>query len=466
MKRIKKWKPLGIIRFTNILLWLIYVLSKFPRICSFLLYSLRPFYEPVKETWLNKKIRYGLLTVGGGLHSPDVLKAYGYGAKAIFDNFREVERSAASAKPIVWVEWILNAEMLEAFNVTSFCSAALNIFGNVDSMKTPSRMIEEAENQGTPVEYCSAMKMNIGAYLLNQIPHPALIIAGSHPCDTNVSVSQTIEFLTGAPSYIFDVPYWKDDESFAYTEKQIWNQITFLEKHLNRKIDWERLREMLERVNAFNFYLGEICEMHKAIPCPGTMINLAFAWVVREINVRSHYAVKMAENMYRAVKKNYDRGRGVIRNEKVRVLLWFPPVAFFTYLFKWMEHELGAVIVADFIGQVSTIQIDTSSRETMIRDLARTQTFEAMGRQCHGPVEFITDEMEKYIEDYQVDCMIFSGHQGCKHGWAALKIIQDICNERGLPVLYLNIDIMDQRLLDEKGVRDEIRLFFKTNGWA
>jgi benzoyl-CoA reductase subunit B len=462
----RKWKPMQILNLSRLFLGLIYYFTRVPRFTNLLLYVLRPLYEPVRETWLNRKFRYGFLTVGGGLLPPEILKAYGYGAKAVQDNFNEVTKAHRKKKPIVWVEWILNAELLEAFEVTSFCSASLNIFGNVDSMATPSLLIEEAEKQGTPVEYCSAMKLDVGAYLLDQIPRPALTIAGSHPCDTNVSVAQTIEYLTGAPSFIFDVPYWKDEASYSYTEQQIWDQIRFLEERLGKKIDWDRLKDLLERVNQFNFYLSEICEMHKAVPCPGSMIDLGFAWIVREINVRSPYALMMARELYEAVKKQYERGTGIVKKEKVRVLLWFPPIAFFTYLFKWMEHKFGAVIVADFIGQVSTVYIDTSTKETMIRDLAKTQMNLAMGRQCHGPVEFITDEMERFFDAYAVDCMIFTGHQGCKHGWAAAKIIQDICKKRGMPALYLTIDIMDQRCLNEQAVRNEITEFFKSHGWA
>ncbi len=466
MKKAGKWKPMQIMKLARFLMALVYCFTRVPRFTTVLLYALRPLYEPVRETWYNRKLRYGLLTVGGGLLPPDVLRAYGYGARAVMDNFREVIEADRKGEPIVWVEWILTAELLDAFDVTSFCSAAINVFGNIDGMATPSLIIEEAEKQGTPVEYCSAMKLDVGALLLGQIPRPTLAIAGSHPCDTNVSVAQTLEYLTGAPSFIFDIPYWKDEESFAYTERQVWDQIRFLEENLGKTIDWERLREVLERVNKFNFYLTEICEMHKAVPCPGTMINLGFSWVVREINVRSPHALAMARGLYEAVKKRDDRGVGVVKKERVRVLLWFPPIAFFTYLFKWMEHEFGAVIVADFIGQVSTVYIDTSSKETLVRDLARTQMNLAMGRQCHGPVEFITDEMERFFTEYRVDCMIFTGHQGCKHGWAAAKIIQDICRRRGMPALYLTIDIMDQRCLNEQALRNEITEFFRNHGWA
>ena len=102
----------------------------------------------------------------------------------------------------------------------------------------------------------------------------------------------------------------------------------------------------------------------------------------------------------------------------------------------------------------------------MVRDLAISQMNLAMGRQCHGPIEFITDEMNQLIREYEPDCMIFSGHNGCKHGWAGLKIIQDICNSQELPVLYLNLDIMDKRHTSEEEIKKQTTTFFKSHGWA
>jgi len=463
----KNLKTMELLKFNryyrlNLLYWFL----SLPWLANKIFYFLRPIYESPKENFLSRTFRYGILTVGGGLHSRDVLKGYHYGLRAILDNFKETLKVVKRGEPLVWVEWILTAEMLEAFDVHSFNSAALNIFANTRGAGYPPLLVEEAENNGIPIEFCSAMKLNAGAYMMDQLPQPDLIIAGSHPCDSNASVAQIFESITGASTFIFDVPYWKDESSYDYFEKETWNQIKFLEKHLEKKINWEKLKEELEEVNKFNFYLKEICEMNRAIPAPSSMIDLNFAWVVREINIRSPYALKMAKELYKATKKKFEKGKGVVKKENVRVLLWFPPIGFFTYIFKWMEKEFGAVVVADFIGHVSTIEIDTSTNESMVHGLAVTQMNLAMGRQCHGPAEFITDEMVQLMDDYQADCMIFNGHVGCKHGWAALKIVQDLCRERGIPVLYLDIDIMDQRHLSEQGVRDEITEFFRTHGWA
>ncbi len=436
----------------------------FPRFTNMLFYLLRPLYIE-KETPKNEKFRWMMLSMGAGRMSIPETKAMRYAGKAMEESFSDVLKAVKNNEPVVWVEWIMQPEICEAFDVVSFNPEALNVYSNGKGTRNPPLLIEAAENQGTPIENCSALKLTVGSFLLNQIPKPALIVGGSHPCDSSVTVYQTLEYLTGAPSHTMDSPYWKDDESYAYYEENMWELIDFLETHLNRKIRWNKLKEMLERVNKINYYLREICEMSRAIPCPTAMTMLQSAWAIREVAIRSPHTLAMTEDLYHVVKKRFKKGKGIIKNEKIRILLWFPPMVFFPHYFQWMQENFGAVVVADFIGHVSTIDIDTSSKESMVRDLSISQMHLAMGRQCHGPMEFITDEMVKMIEEYSVDCMIFSGHNGCKHGWAGVKIVSDLCKEKKLPVLFLSVDVMDNRHTSEQQIKDQTTEFFKNHGW-
>jgi len=146
--------------------------------------------------------------------------------------------------------------------------------------------------------------------------------------------------------------------------------------------------------------------------------------------------------------------------------MWFPPIAFYMYFFQWLEDEFDAVVVADFIGHISTVQIDTSSKESMVAGLAQTQMNLAMSRQCHGPMEFFIDELSKMIDDYSPDCVFFMGHNGCKHGWAGLKIVQDAIKKKGLPALYLSLDIMDMRHTPETGIKNQVSDFMVSHGWG
>jgi len=468
MQNLKKnLKPFELIKYaTGINIRILLFLLLFPRFTNLILYLTRPFYAD-REKFPFRNIRWSLMTLGAGKMQMPEFRIFRYKWKATYDNLNEVMRSVKKGKPIIWVQWIMTGEICYAFGAQPFMPEGLAVPGNGKGTDYPAMLIEAAEEQGTPTEYCSAQKNAIGAYLLRQIPDPDLILSASHPCDTGVSAYQSLEFLTGVPTYIMDVPYWKDENSYEYFEENTWGMIHFLENHLKRKIDWNKLREMLDRVNRFNFFLREICEMSRAIPCPASIYSVLFCYTIRINNLHVPYFDRIAEDMYLAVKKRFDRGQGIIKNEKIRVIMWFPTtLGYMPHFVKWIEDEYGAVVVVDFLGYISTNDIDTSSPETMIKDIAKSQMNLAMGRQCHGPVEFITAEMEKLIDEYSVDCMIFLAHQGCKHGWAAIKIVQDRCKAKKLPALYLNLDIMDKRHTPENEIKNQVTDFFRLHGWA
>ena len=461
----KQPKPFEYLKWSAKFLKIGYYMTVVPNIGYWMLKLTRPLYVK-KENFFNHKFRYAGLILGGGLLPSEEIRPYRYGTKAFVDNMENVMKANESGKPVVWVEWILSSEIVNAFDAVPFNPETLSVFGNMSGQDIPPLLIEEAESRGFAVENCSAIKVTAGAYMLGQSPQPSAIIAGSHPCDTNVAAYQSIAHLTGAPVFYFDSPYWRDEDAFNYYEKNMWDLIGFLEKTLHQKINWDRLREIVDNENKFNFYMHEICEMMRAVPCPATMITPVFAWVVREIAIGDPNGTEMARQMYEVVKNRYEKGIGVVKKENIRVLWWNPPIAFFAYVFKWMEDEFGAVVVKDFIGNVQMPQIDTSSEKTMIHDMAKNHLYLAMARQCHGPVEFITQELEQAIEEYSPDCLIFAGHAGCKHGWGVIGIIKDLLKKRGLPSLFMNMDIMDQRHATEDDIKRWITEFFRSNGFV
>ena len=181
-KKSRKLKQNKLVRFTVYRrLNLLYLALLLPRPVYLLMRLLRPFYEK-RENFLNRTWRYGLLTFGGGLTPPKEMEAMRWGAKALRDSMARALKAQKKNEPVVWVEWILSAELIEAFDVASFNTETLNIFGNTYGEAYPPMLIAAAEEQGIPVENCSAVKLSVGSFLLKQIPDPTLIVAASHHC--------------------------------------------------------------------------------------------------------------------------------------------------------------------------------------------------------------------------------------------------------------------------------------------
>ena len=351
------------------------------------------------------------------------------------------------------------------FDAVSYIPEALSIMGHHMGTDIPVSFIEAAENAGLPAESCSAGKAAIGAHLMGQAPPPDALLSSSHPCDSVVSSYQVLQYLTNAPLFTLDTPYWDDEGSYEYYAKNLLEMISFLEERLGRKMDWDRLKAVCETMNEANRHLCEYTEMAKAVPSPVNLTCLLLGWQHGVCMMGSERAPRYAKIIRDNAKKRLDAGRGFIKKQKIRVIWYDIPIAFH-FLEPWLNRRFGAVTVADFMGRVSQVPIDTKSRETMLKGLARTHLNIAMARQCRGPAEFFTGELSRIIDEYSGDCFIFTRHQGCKTSYAMGKLIRDVCARAGLPALFLATDSFDKRCVNEEQVKQQISDFFRENNLA
>jgi benzoyl-CoA reductase/2-hydroxyglutaryl-CoA dehydratase subunit BcrC/BadD/HgdB len=388
--------------------------------------------------------------------------------QAVFRNILEqsVVNREQSDKPVVWLEWCLSTDLIFAFDALpiipeTLIAAPLMMVG-LEPIET---LIDIAEQAGVPQEYCSASRSAIGAVLTEQYPKPDCIVTVSHPCDSMVSSYQTMEYLTGVPTYRLDTPYWDDQRSLDYYAQDVWALIGFLEKQLNRRLDFDRLREILEEVNQTNELLTEINEMSRSVPCPSSGFVFLLTWLVREGGRGTPEVTEMARRLHTATRKRVESGQGAVKKEKIRIIWFDVPIAFYP-LIAWMEEKFGAVVVVDLVGFVDTPPIDTRTPESMVRGLAASYMNLTMARQFHGPLELYHRDVKRICQEYKGDCFICAGHAGCKHGWASVRLLKEEMKKIGMPLLVLTSDIFDMRLTNEAKLKEQIEEFFITNGLA
>jgi benzoyl-CoA reductase subunit B len=369
------------------------------------------------------------------------------------------------SRPLTWLEWCVSTDLLLAFDAQPMCTEGLVAILLILQPGVNEKLIDVGEQAGVPVEYCSASKNAIGAYLADQLPQPDCIVTSSHPCDSMVSSYQTLEYLSGVPTFRLDTPYWDDQRSLDYYAGEIRRLIAFLEDQFNRRLDYDRLRKVLTEVNMTNELLIEVNEMYRAKPCPGSIVSTVLSWVARVIGLGTPEVTETARRLHKITKERYQRGRGTIRNEKIRVIWYDVPIAFYP-LVLWMEETFGATIVMDVVSYIDTPPIDTTTEESMVRGLAESYMNLAMARQFHGPVDFYLRDLNRICQDYSGDCFIFAGHAGCKHAWASTRIIKDYMKKIGMPLLVLSSDIFDRRVIHEDQLKAQIEEFFVSNGLA
>ncbi len=461
----KPLKKLEVWRYQAVRLKILVFLLRFPRFMYFITrYIVRPL-MPKKETKAVSAPRHSFSMIGGGVVRHEDFKAMRYIYLDYLEHIGDLLKADKDDRPVVWAEFNLSNELLRVFEVIMYVPESQSIMAHNMGLHTTVRLMEAAEAAGLPVEHCSAGKAALGSYLLDQAPFPDMLVSSSHPCDSVVSSYQIMQYYTKAPLFTVDTPYWDDDDSNEYYTENMLELIAFLEKHLETKLDWDKLKKVCDTLNKTNRYLQEYTELARAVPSPCNLTCLLLGWQHSIAAHGTENGLEYARLIHHNAKARHEKGEGFIKNQKIRVIWWDIPIGFH-FLEPWLNIEFGAVTVADFMARVNTHQIDLSTNDSMISGLARTHLNIAMARQLRGPAEFFTAELGRIIEEYSGDCLIFTRHQGCKGGWAINKLVRDVCNRAGLPALFLSTDAFDPRFCSEEQIKAEIRGFFESNGLA
>ncbi len=411
--------------------------------------------------------KFAYESMGQGMLSVEELKAVHHGLKAVIDSVGGTLEAAKRDEPVVWFDYTIPSVILDAFEVKGICTSMFSKAVNYAGSDYAVGHLEAAENAGITSEMCSMTRIPVGAYFLEQLPKPIAVLSTAHPCDSGRSASQLLDYLSEAPTFTMDSPYDREEDSIGHYAENLWEMIRFLENHLGRKMNWDKLKESIGELNQFNHYLREVAELHRAIPSPGLgFITLELIWPIRLFAAGSASGTKVAELLYEISKKrveNKKERRTREKKEKVRVMLSGAPVYFVdTYL--WMQKEFGAYVVADYLVQTTNPEIDTSSKDSMIKGLATDNLNLGMVRQSHGTVELIIEDIENLIDQYAPDCIIFCGNVHCKHKKSVPKIIKDTCKKSGIPTLNMQLDLFDKRANSEEEIKRQIKEFFISSG--
>lgn len=369
-------------------------------------------------------------------------------------------------KKIGWFMLSIPPEILLALDIHPYPPELL--VGILPTIKPDGlkEFINAAEQAGLPSEMCTVDKGTIGLLLSGQLPDPDFIVGTNLPCDNIVIGYQMYANLLRVPTYYSDAPYGAGVDDIDYFTGEMKRIIAFLEAQTGKKMDYDRLKLLVEEANRAAGYLIEANELRKNVPCPqsGGLLPL-----IPFINSFASGNPKQTE-FYRLIRDDalsrVEKGQGVVPEERQRVIWFMVPTYFDLGILGWMEQEFGAVIVMDMFSYGSITPVDTSSMDRMIRGLAiKTLNF-PMIRQLRGPVEFYTDDLVRVCEEYKGDCIIYAGHEGCKHGWGIVGLIRDVCKEIGKPLLVFDMDAFDGSSHAAAEVRRKIEEFFRTMAMA
>jgi len=388
---------------------------------------------------------------------------------------RGVEASKIG-KPTAWsmVNWweadpILKAmdiEIVYPENYGAVCAA----FGAAPAY------LDRSDSDGFPTHMCGYARNCIGYAArmkdLGEIPpeapmggmaKPILLLSSGSLCDARYKWFQALGRYLDAPVWTVEIPHPGVEESFregAYESainfmvKELGEFVTFLERLLAKKMDWDKLAEITDDIIKINRLWYEINELRKARPCP--MHSRDF-WSCMNASLYPagdpKESLKLYQDMYQEVKDRVENKIGAVAEEKYRLAFAELPPWHDLKIFDELA-ERGWNFVIESWAYHPPKPIDTSQVSNPLERIAK-ETYQWFTGSFKGALKakeymgYFAYPYLEYARDYQCDGALLHPLLTCRTATNHLMLVQDrLLNKLKIPSLVAEGDIVDLKLFD------------------
>lgn len=392
--------------------------------------------------------------------NPVLLKFFGL----VLENDKKTIDCIENNKPLL-SSWYGSAiEIYAAMGIHSFCPV-----DNILAHQPFTNDLEGMDASAVPSDMCGLIKLGAYGAEVGIVPVPTAMIAMLEPCDAQSALHEAWKNTDGwqdVPTFALDPAYGVAKDDYAYFAGELKRMIAFLENHVGRKMDYNKLREVIEVTNQQYAAWAEYNEYRRAVPCPhNSFLGGKLGWVITQHITAGHPgAVEIFKMLAYDAEQKVKAGQGPLPKEKIRVL-WADLIPTWDVPFAAMlEGEFGANIVMDFQSYTPYEHIDTSTEESMLMGLAKRSMAEVpMIRQARGSVDVMIEDIRRIAKDYKCDCVIFPGHVGHKDQSASIGFLKEACRDLKLPLLTLTVDNFDPRYTPMDVLKRQISEFFEAH---
>jgi benzoyl-CoA reductase subunit B len=399
-----------------------------------------------------------------GFTNPKYIKMSLTGLKIFNTALSSVLERRAAGKKVAFYCFSFPREILDAMDMAPVCTEAAGIIPVL--ALGGEEFIDAPINAGLPESICGGHKASVGIILEKAEIKPDVIInAGPGSCDPNAKLHEYMAELWDIPLLNLDAPYYHDERSFRYYRREFRRMVERLEEIVGHKVDYDRLREILDCSNQSTELYWEIQDLKKADPYPLSNIYCVLVELMKYIWSGRPEALEYFQIARDTAKELVEKGEGAFPNQRARTLWTYSGIYFDMELFRWLE-EIGVAFVQDCFGWFPDRVIDTTTVDTMLEGLADRTLNQPMTRQMKGawdgPAGWAED-MVFLARELNIDSVIFSGNLACKQSWGALRLITErLRNELGIPTLRLETDILDKRITPTSVIKEQIEEFIST----
>jgi len=373
--------------------------------------------------------------------------------RVVGEYYMECASARAQGRPLGWMPpmngaieifYAMDLQPLFPENWSPVCAA----FG-----LTP-RNLEVAAGLGYSRDLCGYLRniigyvhgpMNEDGTPMGGLPEPDILLSPGGGCVPVMKIFHALERrFPQARVFTADLPQVPVEEIKAhhieYAVSEIKRLIDFLTEATGRKIDYERLKEVVELSDQACALWDEIMAYRRYVPTPfsAAEIGIMFVMVTRQ---GTQIALDFLTRVRDEVKEKTDAGLGVIEDEKIRLFWDNIPLWYNMGLFNYFE-KMGGVVVAETYSAAWSLRLDV---DRPIEALAMKSLMSYPLVSCVS-VKKRMEMVLKACKEYSIDGAVLHRNKSCVPITLGQMDIKRALEEQlGVPSVIIDADHMDDQ---------------------
>lgn len=374
--------------------------------------------------------------------------------------FERLNKAMMEGEDIIGHPTSFPSEIIYAMGATPMLitSSVCTMFLNVGNIR---ESLDAASELGLMLETCSAHRAINAWFYKRWVPPFKAVVHMGGICDAFSNSNRIPAEIYDLPQYYVDLPYYADEKGIKHLAQEFEDAAHFVEEQLQRKMDLDRLKEVIKLSEEMVRLHKEIGELKKNVPSP---LESRLTWYVNWFNwiyAGTPEGVTWFRTLRDELKERVEQKKGAVQEERFRLMdLFVPPLYAFVDLYNAWEREFGAVVVhAPF----------TAYWRGWEGEMDLSRPFESLSRKWHygqmrvfnGPAAQYCEDLIEDAREYKIDGAIWWVQNACAQV-GLIRPVKDILKEK-LDILTLTVecDLLDKSLVSPERIQENCEDFFE-----
>ena len=367
-------------------------------------------------------------------------------------HYDDAFKAKAEGRPVVWSTSIAPQELLEAMDIAVVYPE--NHAAAVGARKDAPQFIAKSEGDGYSSDICSYARVNIGYADIRHseaqdIPMPDLIYCCSNICCTVLKWYENLAKKLNVPIIVFDSPFNAEyevrEDNIRFLAAQMRDAIAKLEELTGRKMDYDRLKEVMKISNETAEWWVKATDLARNIPSPLSGYDM-FNYMATIVCMRGKKeGRKLFRLWYDELKEKAENGRGPWKgDDKEQYRILWDGIPCWPHLgpcYKILKKN-GINMVTSTYPESWAIFYEPGN----IEDMARA--YDAIYTQRN--IDYAIDRFLNLAKEFQVDGAVFHSNRSCKGmDFKQYEIQRRLKDELGIPSVVFDGDQTDPSVFSE-----------------